>query len=1469
MRKFTFLMIIAFLAFGNSGFSQGLENFDNSNATSSYNDSNFVGEDGITWYYIASRNANNDANGSGINLPALMLRRSSSGSKVYSETITGGIGNFSIKLYKGFTGGGNRQVELFINDVSFGTSVPFDDYDEHVFSVDNINVSGDIVIRIDDITSKQVIVDDITWTGYGAGGVDNPTAFTASTLSTSQIDLAWTQNAASDNVMVAWTADGTFGAPVDGTSYSATDIITGGGTVIYNGSATSFNHSSLTAGTQYFYKAWSVDGTVAYSSGVTDDATTDKDEPTNHVASFVAGTPTASTIPLTWSDNDGAVVADGYLIKASTSSTFTDPVDGTPEADDTDMSDGSGQINVAHGVETYTFEGLDQSTQYFFKIWPYTNSLTAIDYKTDGTVPTANETTTGSATATLPYSQTFDADLGDCYTYSVSGSTKEWYWNSGAAAINGYNSGDTEEDWLIMPGINFDNYTDVIMTFDDWYQYGIDDADHYLKLMYSTDYTGSGDPSLATWTELTYAAPGASDTWSNSLLVDLTAITGTSVHVAFKYHYQSDSYRYWQIDNISIFEGTQVDVTFQVNMIEETVSGDGVHIAGNFQDWDPTTTPMTDANADDVYDVTLSLYSDVQYQFKYINGNAWAGEESVPAACQAPGETNRYEVIGSSNYSIDPVCFSACENCGTLPSYDITFRVNMQNETTSGDGVYLAGDFTTWATSAILMTNTSGDLWETTVSLEEATSQEYKFVNGDPNSGGTWEYFSGSCLVGNEGSNRGLTVPGETTTLDLVCFNSCDACPAPDLFFSEIGDPATATGRFVELYNASLSTIDFDAVDWHIVKQVNGGSQYDFKLSGSVTSGGKFVIAGSESDFTTAYGFAPDQSNGQISGNGDDGYYLYIYGDEVSGILVDSYGVLGEDGSGKPWDYANTKAVRLRSVTSPNDTWDADEWDIPGSADIDDMTPTEYREDVTWLGLNADDWNTKGGNWSSTHGFIPDASFNVTIPSSGNNPAIGAQSACNNLTLTADAVLGVNVGEPITVYENLVIASNKSRGVADFTVDSDANGNGSVIVKGTVTGTATVKRYFNQYTNSDNGWHYIGSPVDDMTILGSDFIPGANDDLFSWDEDDYLWRNYLGSDFGYTSFENGIGFMVAFENDVTKSFVGTLNTSDVTHSNLSLTPTKGDGWHLLGNPYASALKWNDGNWALTNFGGVAKVYDESAGSYNDVPADGIIPSTNGFFVQVSSATNSITIPAAARTHDATNNYKNSSSEMDETLQLLVNNDANGFSDRTTIGFRNDAEMSFDWAFDSHKMFGQATAPQLWTLIDGEQFSTNNLPPVYESLDLPLNFKAGVISTFHILAEGLESFYINSEIYLEDIQTGVMTDLREQPMYTFTGQPSDDNARFVLHFYGVTNVSEITDDDAVVNIYANHGKVMVKTESVNQRYSIEIYDIMGRLIMSDNFTSYGLNTFNVVAESGVYMVKLQSESTTHVEKINLR
>ncbi|SFI93878.1 T9SS type A sorting domain-containing protein [Myroides guanonis] len=144
----------------------GVEDFVGISLPSSYSDGTFIGNNNVVWNYVECRNENSDVNGSGIDGSAIMLRRLGDESRVYSSKISTGIGSFSAKLYKGFTGSGNRQVELFINGESKGMSIPFDDYSEHLFTVDSINISGDIVIELRNVKSMQVIVDDIEWTCY-------------------------------------------------------------------------------------------------------------------------------------------------------------------------------------------------------------------------------------------------------------------------------------------------------------------------------------------------------------------------------------------------------------------------------------------------------------------------------------------------------------------------------------------------------------------------------------------------------------------------------------------------------------------------------------------------------------------------------------------------------------------------------------------------------------------------------------------------------------------------------------------------------------------------------------------------------------------------------------------------------------------------------------------------------------------------------------------------------------------------------------------------------------------------------------------------------------------------------------------------------------------------------------------------------------------------------------------------------
>ena len=80
---------------------------------------------------------------------------------------------------------------------------------------------------------------------------------------------------------------------------------------------------------------------------------------------------------------------------------------------------------------------------------------------------------------------------------------------------------------------------------------------------------------------------------------------------------------------LSLKSFSQIDVTFKVDMQYQLVSENGIHIAGTMQSWNPSSTPLTDANGDDIWEVTLTLAENTIYEYKFINGNSWGSDEAV------------------------------------------------------------------------------------------------------------------------------------------------------------------------------------------------------------------------------------------------------------------------------------------------------------------------------------------------------------------------------------------------------------------------------------------------------------------------------------------------------------------------------------------------------------------------------------------------------------------------------------------------------------------------------------------------------------------------------------------------------------------------------------------------------------------------------------------------------------------------
>lgn len=278
-------------------------------------------------------------------------------------------------------------------------------------------------------------------------------------------------------------------------------------------------------------------------------------EPDNYPTTFTATLAGISAM-LTWTDAIGNQLPHSYLIKASTADDITLPVDGVPVADDIDLSDGSGAMNVAFGVQASTFSDLEPATTYYFKIFPYTNGGVNINYKTDGTPPAAQVETPDIV---VIHSQNFNAGFANWTPISVTGA-EVWTANNAfgiggtsCARITGFAGGAAHEneDWLISPAIDLGNFQNEILTF--YTAVGYATATTTLSAYVSTDYDGGGNPATATWIDLEPILPDGAVfwDWTNSGDLDLSGYEG-SVHIAFVYVCGTDDAATWEVENVLI-----------------------------------------------------------------------------------------------------------------------------------------------------------------------------------------------------------------------------------------------------------------------------------------------------------------------------------------------------------------------------------------------------------------------------------------------------------------------------------------------------------------------------------------------------------------------------------------------------------------------------------------------------------------------------------------------------------------------------------------------------------------------------------------------------------------------------------------------------------------------------------------------------------------------------------------------------
>ncbi len=186
-----------------------------------------------------------------------------------------------------------------------------------------------------------------------------------------------------------------------------------------------------------------------------------------------------------------------------------------------------------------------------------------------------------------------------------------------------------------------------------------------------------------------------------------------------------------------------------------------------------------------------------------------------------------------------------------------------------------------------------------------------------------------------------------------------------------------------------------------------------------------------------------------------------------------------------------------------------------------------------------------------------------------------------------------------------------------------------------------------------------------------------------------------------------------------------------------------------------------------------------------------------------------------------------------------------------------ATDGFDLLYDAE--FQAGDGPVFYTESNGIRLSTNSIPELNSETNMHFIFSASVNGSHQIEAYGLE--LIEQQVFLYDQLAKSDHNLSLDPVYHFEASIGQDSSRFMLHFQP-TGIGEKEYNE--LKVYPLNGEMRI--ENVTEQTSISIYSTGGICQYAKLLSFTGSGSVPVHLPKGIYIVKLNSNSSNLVQKV---
>ncbi|WP_405574717.1 T9SS type A sorting domain-containing protein [Winogradskyella sp. Asnod2-B02-A] len=576
-----------------------------------------------------------------------------------------------------------------------------------------------------------------------------------------------------------------------------------------------------------------------------------------------------------------------------------------------------------------------------------------------------------------------------------------------------------------------------------------------------------------------------------------------------------------------------------------------------------------------------------------------------------------------------------------------------------------------------------------------------------------------------------------------------------------------------------------------------------------------------------------------------------------------------------------------------------------------DCGSLSYQEniDVTCGCIGSTTWN--GTAWSNDN---PDINKEVIIDGNYDTLINGSFSACA-LIVNAGATLLIQNATYVEVQKESTVSGDlqvETHGAFVQNLDLinafTVNSGGSAIV--------------NKQTTLISNWYeytYWSSPIVNETVGDALDIAPANR-RFWFNAQNYLdqyldssGNTVLGSD---DIDDNGNDWQIATAGSIMTPGVGYAATAAPiglfpgTHSaifegefnnGIIETPiyvnglTTDNDWNFIGNPYPSAIDFddlyalnsgliggsaylwshasppdivNDGNEGL-NFNandyaiitvGSGNIAGNGTLTDNNIPnSDNTIPSGQGFFVKGLS-NGILTFNNSMRKADliSNNQFFRSSNETTNTNRLWLNlTTESGIFNQILIAYVDGATSGFDgFSFDATRSLYGGNTSILFTKIENDtrRFAIQGKNPSNLNLNevIPFSYYSGLDDTtvYTISIPQLEGdFLTNNTIYIRDKLLNIVHNLSAEH-YSFYSEMGEFNERFEIVF-NQENLSIKDHEIAAIEVFPNPTTSIIHVKSETTIISLQLFNNLGQLILSKPEANY-LDLSRI--SEGIYFLK---------------